>query len=193
MNYAKATSLLLDDLEGRSYSIDPTPTYSGVTQEDSLAYFGVDDPRNLTDTQISETYRIHYWQVMGCDRMPNGLDYAVFQAGVNCGTGTAIKWLQAILRVGVDGGFGPETQGALPKDKTGIDKVIAEFLATQDAYYDMITRENPNNEQYLEGWHNRVDKVRDAVFGSVGETIGLSALGLGVGVGIFVLVLMVKK
>jgi len=49
----------------------------------------------LTVEQVSPIYRKNYWDKMGCDALPKGVDFAVFDPAVNSGPGRARQWYQA--------------------------------------------------------------------------------------------------
>jgi lysozyme family protein len=59
-----------------------------------------------------EIYRARYWDVLRCDELPAGLDYAVFDYGVNSGVSRSAKALQRVVGVADDGIVGPVTLGA---------------------------------------------------------------------------------
>ena len=76
--------------------------------------------RALTPELVGPMYRKKYWDKIRGDDLPEGVDYAVFDAAVNSGPGRAAKWLQACVGVEQDGGIGPKTLAAVasfdPKD-----------------------------------------------------------------------------
>jgi len=51
--------------------------------------------------------------------MPGGLDYAMFDFGVNSGPSRAIKFVQEIVGARVDGRLGPQTMGAIQLSSAG--------------------------------------------------------------------------
>ena len=59
-----------------------------------------------------EIYRTRYWDALRCDELPAGLDYAVFDYGVNSGVSRSAKALQRVAGVADDGIVGPVTLGA---------------------------------------------------------------------------------
>ncbi len=61
---------------------------------------------------ILSIYRAKYWNPMRCDDLPAGIDYCVFDYGVNSGLGRAIPLLQKTLGLAVDGAMGPITIAA---------------------------------------------------------------------------------
>ena len=51
--------------------------------------------RNISVSERDDIYRNEYWNAMGCDALPSGLDFCVFDAAVNSGTGRSAQWLKA--------------------------------------------------------------------------------------------------
>lgn len=64
------------------------------------------DIKNLSDAKIAEIYRAKYWAKVRGDDLPAGVDFSVFDAGVNSGPSRSVKWLQAALGVSQDGKVG---------------------------------------------------------------------------------------
>ena len=78
------------------------PTNKGVTQAVYDAYrttkgLKVRSVRSITMPETSEIYNQRYWKLAGCDDLPAGCDYAVFDYAVNSGVGKAIKDLQRTI------------------------------------------------------------------------------------------------
>jgi len=77
------------------------PTNFGITIADYRQYVKpgatASDVRAMHVDQAKAIYRARYWDAMRCDELPTGLDYAVFDFGVNSGNGRAVKFLQQLL------------------------------------------------------------------------------------------------
>src|SRR5262245_3242477 len=67
--------------------------------------------------QVEAIYRQKYWNALRCDDLPAGVDYAVFDYGVNSGIGRAAKVLQRLVATAVDGEVGPDTVAAAKRAK----------------------------------------------------------------------------
>ena len=61
------------------------------------------DVRAMPVDEAKAIYHARYWMALRCDEFPPGLDYALFDYGVNSGTSRAAKVLQRILGLPVDG------------------------------------------------------------------------------------------
>jgi lysozyme family protein len=69
--------------------------------------------RALTAEAVAPMYKAKYWDKVKGDDLPEGVDYAVFDAAVNSGPGRAVKWLQACVGADADGNLGPKTLAAV--------------------------------------------------------------------------------
>lgn len=89
------------------------PTKYGITIKDARMYWKhdatADDVRDMPLDVAKEIYRSKYWDAQRCDDLPAGVDYSVFDYGVNSGIGRSAKVLQRILEVPADGVIGPVT------------------------------------------------------------------------------------
>lgn len=77
------------------------------------------DIRALPREKAVETYRAHFWELLRCPEFPLPLAVALFDCGVNQGRGPAVVFLQAALRVTVDGKLGPRTLVAARRPDAG--------------------------------------------------------------------------
>lgn len=80
------------------------PTNFGITIHDYRRYIKANgtaaDVRAMTLMDAAKIYRARYWDALRCDELPAGLDYAVFDYGVNSGIGRAAKVMQRLLGIG---------------------------------------------------------------------------------------------
>lgn len=83
------------------------PTNWGITIADARRYWKrdatADDVKKMPLSVASQIYKARYWDALRCDEMPTGVDYAVFDYGVNSGTSRAIKVLERLLKLPDDG------------------------------------------------------------------------------------------
>nr|WP_234835980.1 glycosyl hydrolase 108 family protein [Sinorhizobium meliloti] len=68
----------------------------------------------MSREEAADIYRRSYWPQCGVD-LPPGLDYAVFDFGVNSGPARAVKTLQKVVGVREDGHVGEQTLAAVRK------------------------------------------------------------------------------
>src|SRR6188474_496526 len=94
--------LLLHEGGYSNHPSDPGgPTKFGITIGDYRRYIKADadegDVRAMSLEDAKTIYRARYWNALRCDDLPAGLDYAVFDYGVNSGTGRSAKVLRRLL------------------------------------------------------------------------------------------------
>ena len=133
-------------------------TMLGVTQFNWEQHVGHqvthDQMRKLTPADVEPLYKKKYWDVVRADELPSGIDYLVFDMGVNAGPGRSIKLLQAAVGVPADGGFGPMTMAAvLAADPV---KLIDDFSQAKEDF----CRSLNDFSVYGTGWLNRVAAVK---------------------------------
>jgi lysozyme family protein len=103
------------------YTDDPRdpggPTRYGITIADYRRYAKPDataaDVAAMPLADAEAVYRAHYWTPLRCDDLPPGLDYAVFDYGVNSGISRAARSLQRIAGADDDGIVGAATLAAV--------------------------------------------------------------------------------
>jgi lysozyme family protein len=133
-------------------------TMLGVTQFNWEQHVGHqvthDDMRQLTPADVEPLYKKKYWDVVRADELPSGIDYMVFDMGVNAGPGRSIKLLQSAVGVTPDGGFGPMTMAAVQ----AIDPVelIERFSQAKEDFYRSLN----TFATFGKGWLNRVADVK---------------------------------
>lgn len=80
-------------------------TNRGVTQavyNDYLRDGGlpIQSVRNITEEEVADIYHRRYWNAVGADRLPTGVDYATFDYGVNSGPSRALRYLGKSMKKG---------------------------------------------------------------------------------------------
>src|SRR5262245_24871763 len=109
--------------------------------------------------QVEAIYRQKYWDALRGDDLPAGVDYAVFDYGVNSGIGRAARVLQRLVGSTVDGEVGPDTIAAATRANAGklIEAICDERLAFLQGLRTWPT--------FGKGWSRRVREVRTAARG----------------------------
>lgn len=72
-----------------------------------------EDIPNLTLERAEALYRRDYWGPAGCDAVPPGVRFDLFDAAVNSGVRQAVRLLQAAVGETQDGILGPKTLQAI--------------------------------------------------------------------------------
>ena len=113
-----------------------------------------DEMRNLKPADVADLYKKLYWDRVKGDDLPSGLNYCVFDAAVNSGTGRAAKWLQECVGAVADGAIGAKT----------LAKVKAHDAdALVNAYCDLrlnFLKSLKTFDTFGKGWSRRVEGVR---------------------------------
>jgi len=99
-NFNDCLGRLLKDEGG--YSNNPNdsggPTNFGITLTDYRKYIKSTgtavDVKSMSQSQAGTIYRSKYWDALNCDALESGVDYTVFDYGVNSGLGRPQKALQ---------------------------------------------------------------------------------------------------
>lgn len=110
--------------------------------------------RALTPELVGPMYKAKYWDKVKGDDLPEGVDYAVFDAAVNSGPGRAAKWLQGCVGVEQDGGIGPKTLAAVAAFDP---KELVEDYAKRRLSFLM---DLPHWGTFGKGWGRRVAEVQ---------------------------------
>ena len=136
-------------------SLDPGgETNFGICKK----YYPEIDIKNLTREKAIDIYYCDYWLKMNLNNIyDENLVLQIFDCGVNCGISTAIKMIQKIVEVTIDGDMGVETEMAI-KDYFIADLVDL-YKQERKKYYFNLVRKNPELAIFLKGWMNRVEKT----------------------------------
>jgi len=119
------------------------PTNFGITISDYRKYINprgtATDVKNMSVDQAKVIYKARYWDVLGCDDLPSGVDYTCFDYGVNSGVGRPRKALQRFKSL-----RGTQLINAINDERMA-------FLQSIGVGH---------NAQFLKGWTSRVNRVR---------------------------------
>lgn len=116
----------------------------------------------VTGDEVDAIYRRQYWDAVRADDLPAGIDFAVFDYGVNSGPMRSAKSLQSSLGVQADGHVGMVT---LAKAKE-IDAVAVINKICDERLAFMKRIKHPRTKALLwktfgKGWARRVKEVRE--------------------------------
>jgi lysozyme family protein len=113
-----------------------------------------EDVWQAPQSEVEAIYLEKYWQPLWCDMLPPGVDYAVFDFGVNSGPSRAAKYLQEIVGSEVDGEVGPNTVAAT---KEADPEEVINALCDNRMYF---LKGLSTWGTFGNGWTNRVNDVR---------------------------------
>lgn len=120
MNFDEAFDKLINHEGG--YVNNPRDPGGETKYGISKRQYPQEDIKNLTLTRAKAIYAKDYWAGVGCDLVPEGLKFDLFDTAVNSGPGRAVKLLQQTVGQAQDGVLGPLTLQAL---KTAPSSVFA--------------------------------------------------------------------
>lgn len=137
----------------------PGSTNLGVTQKVWEEHVGHkvthEDMKALTREDVEPLYKDKYWNSIKGDDLPIGIDYMVFDMGVNSGPAKAARTLQEAVGVKPDGLIGPMTLRAV--DFIDSEKLIKDYSDRRLGYMMSLK----GWETYGKGWERRVDEVAE--------------------------------
>lgn len=113
-----------------------------------------DEMRNLKPEDVAPLYKKMYWDRVKGDDLPSGVNYCVFDAAVNSGTGRAAKWLQEAVGAVPDGAIGAKTLAKVASHDA--DSLV-------NAYCDVrlnFLKGLKTFDTFGKGWSRRVEGVR---------------------------------
>lgn len=113
------------------------------------------DIKNLTQAQAKAIYRKDYWNKLSCDDLPDGLDYTVFDSGINNGVNRAGKFLQSLVPgVRLDGVVGEATLKRVCDIPP--ETAILRFNDARLAFHKKLK----TWKLYGKGWERRINEVK---------------------------------
>jgi lysozyme family protein len=136
------------------------PTNFGITLETYRRYVKADagaaDIRAMSMQQAAAIYRARYWDALRCDELSAGLDYCLFDYGVNSGVGRAAKVLQRLVGLPDDARMSDATIAAVRacEAQVLIRAICAERLA--------FLKSLKTWPVFGKGWSRRVAEVESA-------------------------------
>ena len=170
-NFEKCLEIILHHEGGYvNHPKDPGGiTNLGVTKRVYEDYVGheVDEQtmRDLTPEDVGPLYQKNYWNRLKGDDLPSGLDLAVFDWGVNSGTGRAAKKLQEMIGTTADGGIGPNTLKCLDQyiEENGLEKTIHDYHQIRQEFYESLS----TFDTFGRGWTRRNDETLETALSMI--------------------------
>ena len=137
------------------------PTWEGWLTVDNLRSAGwtLDDNAQLQH-DVEEFYRRAFWNRVHGEDLPDSIAAEMFDCGVNCGAGTAAKFLQRAVGVEDDGAIGQATLRATAAyvEAHGIPALVEKLKAARRERYERIVENDPSQRRFLRGWLNRANE-----------------------------------
>lgn len=121
--------------------------------------------RDITDYEVEAIYHVRYWSPCRGDDLHPPLDLVVFDAAVQHGPHRAIKWLQELVGVQVDGTSGEKTLYAVNGHvlSNGVTDLVDAYMTHRASFYASIIARDPSQKKFQKGWANRMNAVQDLI------------------------------
>lgn len=140
-------------------------TNKGIIQSvyDSYRKSKGETPRSVKQLEEAERldiYRNRYWKVIKGDKLPEGVDYVVYDGAVNSGPSQSVKWLQRALGAHytgkIDGLIGDETFRAIEAYGDNHDALVRNITDRRMDFLKALS----TFKTFGNGWTVRVKDVR---------------------------------
>lgn len=166
-NFHESLEYVLKNEGGFSNKKHDLPTNFGITIKTLSEYLerqaSINEVAGLTKERATEVYFLLYWSRLGLSFVNNNnIATAIFDVGVNCGTGTSARLTQEVLcklqlGVVVDGEIGFGTCEML--DRADQTKFILAFEEAVVQHYYSIVNNHPEKAAFLPGWLARAGRL----------------------------------
>ena len=115
------------------------------------------DMRALTPEIVKPLYRDWYWNKVGGNDLPSGVDFVIYDFAVNSGPARAVRFAQKITGATQDGAMGPKTLAKIKEycDQNGEEFFIKAYSDARLAYLEGLS----TFRLFGRGWTNRVNDV----------------------------------
>lgn len=171
-NFEQAFKWLMIDEGG--YTNDPADsggaTKYGITIGDYRRYIKSDatpeDVKTLTQAQAKTIYKSKYWDAVGGDSLPAGVDNACFNYGVLAGIGRPKADLKRFTEI-------KETH-----------KLIDAICDEMKQFLNSLADRRPKDERFRKGWNARVDRLRKNSHSLANDKVSGSIAGAAAGSGL---------
>ena len=114
------------------------------------------------DTKMQEWvhlfYQDNFWsQIRGNEIQDQEVANNIYDFAVNSGVSRAIKYMQMVLGVEVDGKFGPVTLGKL--NTFGAVTFVNKYKKERLDFLNKVVQNNPSQKTFMAGWTSRVQNA----------------------------------
>ena len=172
--YKEAIDRLLAHEGGyTNHPADPGgPTNWGITIHDARRYWKkgatAADVKAMPKSVACDIYRAKYWDAQRCDALPAGLDYIMFDYGVNSGIGRSGKVLRRIC--GMDASTSTVSDSVLAQVSVRNPEKLINAMCDERLRFLMALRTWP---VFGKGWGRRVSESRAAALKMAKHSIDL--------------------
>lgn len=148
MNFEQSFERLIGHEGG--YSNNPADPGGETNFGISKRAYPMENIRGMTLARAKTIYLRDYWGPAGCDAVPDGLKFDLFDMAVNSGVTTAIRTLQNSVGARADGIIGPKTLQAI--NSIPAPRLVARFNGWRLAFM----ANTPQWDTFGRGWARRI-------------------------------------
>lgn len=148
MNFDQAFERLIGHEGG--YANNPADPGGETKFGISRRSYPLEDIKRMTLDRAKVLYLRDYWGPAGCDAVPDGVKFDLFDTAVNSGVVTAVRLLQNAAGVATDGVLGPVTLQAL--NTMPAPRLAARFNGWRLAFM----ANTPQWDTFSRGWARRI-------------------------------------
>lgn len=119
----------------------------------------VDDLKRITDDQWLTIFKSGYWNPWQADQIKNqAVANIVVDWAWASGARTAIRKVQELLGVSVDGLVGNETLSAI--NGQDAEELFDRIKVARYDFVDAIVKRDPSQKRFINGWKNRIKSIK---------------------------------
>lgn len=141
-------------------------TNFGITRKTLASWRGVSpwwdlpklEVKGLNHKEVAEIYFHKYWIACGADQLPPASGLTLFDYAVNSGPTRALKGLQMVLKIHIDGVFGNSTKQAFDRyvERLGEKHLVTQLVAQRHSFLKRLS----SYKIFGKGWSNRLAALK---------------------------------
>jgi lysozyme family protein len=109
---------------------------------------------------VLDFYLVNFWEPIHGEELPPKMAVALFDFAVNSGPVTAVRMMQIVLRVFVDGEVGPKTVKAAHDAGEG---AVIEMMARRAKFLHEVMDNDPSQQAWCLNWFRRLFRLANIV------------------------------
>jgi lysozyme family protein len=134
-------------------------TNKGVTYKAWVGVFGTNNETGflaMSNDDWGLIFKSKYWDAVKGDKIAlQSIANVLVSWAWGSGSKTAIKQMQRVLGVTVDGIIGNQTISAI--NESNEVELFEKCIIARKQFFEFITKRNPKNLKFLKGWLNRLN------------------------------------
>jgi lysozyme family protein len=130
----------------------------------------VQDMLNITEADAYQIFKVLKWDKIQGDAIQNQAVADIFLDGV-VNHGHGVKLMQEVLGIAQDGVVGMKTLQAI--NAANPQSLYNAYKERRRVYYHQLVQADSRNQEFLEGWLQRLDKFKDYAEEKSSEIVGI--------------------